>query len=413
MAGDELEKVKIARQKAESRHVYEVFTPSQPISGIEYFRGRQPQIASCYDAIRDRGRHVLIYGDRGVGKTSLAKVACEEADHGREFSHFQYRCDTGTTFHSMWASLLNDMGFDGMLRRKSVSKLEGGRAGAGIGPFQAGVSTEGGTQRDFEVLEPSQLTPASVVKLLPDLLTKRPGLIIIDELDRLSADVDRVLIADLMKHLSDESTRTTLVLVGVAGTATDLTAGHPSSQRSVSQVKLDRMADEEIREIIEQGGVTCGIAFQENAIERIVDLSNGYPHFAHLLGQKAAFHAVKDHGLLVDHHVLRRAFRDAVTEAEESLRHAYARATASAQTENYMQILHDISYIPETRFTKDDCRDYIRKNRGVVDEILLTNAISRFVADDDSAVLTRVGKGMYRFTDPRMPSYVRMVDQAE
>lgn len=54
--------------------INEIFTPSTPVTTAELFAGRSSQMLRALDAIAERGRHVLLYGERGVGKTSLAQI---------------------------------------------------------------------------------------------------------------------------------------------------------------------------------------------------------------------------------------------------------------------------------------------------------------------------------------------------
>lgn len=50
----------------------EVLTLSVPIRTPEKLFGREHQLETIQLALKSPGRHVFIYGDRGVGKTSLA-----------------------------------------------------------------------------------------------------------------------------------------------------------------------------------------------------------------------------------------------------------------------------------------------------------------------------------------------------
>lgn len=49
--------------------------PSQPIISIEHLHGRQNELSRIEKALSLTGRHVFIFGDRGVGKSSLAASA--------------------------------------------------------------------------------------------------------------------------------------------------------------------------------------------------------------------------------------------------------------------------------------------------------------------------------------------------
>jgi ABC-type uncharacterized transport system fused permease/ATPase subunit len=51
-----------------------VFTPAAPIDNKKLFSGRTSQLRDVIDAVNQRGQHAIIYGERGVGKTSLASV---------------------------------------------------------------------------------------------------------------------------------------------------------------------------------------------------------------------------------------------------------------------------------------------------------------------------------------------------
>src|SRR5260370_7026427 len=52
----------------------QLFTPSTPITVAELFAGRQDQAFRIVDGIGERGRHIILFGERGVGKTSLVQI---------------------------------------------------------------------------------------------------------------------------------------------------------------------------------------------------------------------------------------------------------------------------------------------------------------------------------------------------
>jgi transcriptional regulator with AAA-type ATPase domain len=53
----------------------QLFSPRTPISRVELFSGRARQIVKLITTIHQPGAHAIIFGERGVGKTSLASVA--------------------------------------------------------------------------------------------------------------------------------------------------------------------------------------------------------------------------------------------------------------------------------------------------------------------------------------------------
>jgi replication-associated recombination protein RarA len=60
-----------------TRRVAEAFRPSAPIDRRDLFAGRAEQIAELFSIVSQPGQHAIVYGERGVGKTSLALVAAE------------------------------------------------------------------------------------------------------------------------------------------------------------------------------------------------------------------------------------------------------------------------------------------------------------------------------------------------
>ncbi len=49
-----------------------VFQPRAPVTTRELFAGRWSQLTTVTDAVGQTGLHVIIYGERGVGKSSLS-----------------------------------------------------------------------------------------------------------------------------------------------------------------------------------------------------------------------------------------------------------------------------------------------------------------------------------------------------
>lgn len=51
-----------------------LFKPKTPIDDDKLFAGRLTQISDVLDAVYEDGGHAVIFGERGVGKTSLARI---------------------------------------------------------------------------------------------------------------------------------------------------------------------------------------------------------------------------------------------------------------------------------------------------------------------------------------------------
>jgi Cdc6-like AAA superfamily ATPase len=298
--------------------VARAFSPSAPIDR-RAFAGRVSQINDVISACTQRGQHVVIFGERGAGKTSLANALVHIL--GTRFSTLacgSINCDQTTTFASLWKAIFSEIP---LIRNASPM---GGR--------HSSDSSEG-TLAQFL---PENVTPDAVRAILQ----KRDRLlIIIDEIDRIKDKTTTTLLADTIKSLSDHSVDVTLVLVGVAESVDTLIAEHESVQRALIQVHMPRMSTAELVEIIDNGLRAVGMSIEPNAKQRISKLSQGLPHYTHLLGLHAAQAAVAAdrQSITLDdtHHALQKTLQH----AQQSIAHDYHRATVSSRETRYPQVL--------------------------------------------------------------------------
>lgn len=86
------------------REVNVALSPSSPISSIEYLYGREKELTQIERALMSRGRNIFIFGERGVGKTSLAKTAANQYQSSdREF--IDVSCAPDTTIKNLVSNI--------------------------------------------------------------------------------------------------------------------------------------------------------------------------------------------------------------------------------------------------------------------------------------------------------------------
>ena len=87
-----------------------VFTPGAPISEAELFSGRIDQISKIIETISSPGYHAILYGERGVGKTSLSNVLLSFLnDIGGDFLLPRVNCDKSDTFTTLWKKQFDNL----------------------------------------------------------------------------------------------------------------------------------------------------------------------------------------------------------------------------------------------------------------------------------------------------------------
>lgn len=291
--------------------VNSVFTPSAPIDSKEFFAGREKQINKTLVAVLEKGKHVVIYGERGVGKTSLANIIKDLPIN--PIIVVKILCDSSDTFNSLWRKVLSEI------------KVSSQRDKIG---FTAKTQATLFALSDFAPSDEA-LTPYKIVSLLRSLTAW--NVIVIDEFDRVETIRPKKLMADLIKALSDTVPQITVVVVGVAETVEDLIGGHRSIERCLEQIKLPRMTEDELREIILKGIEKIGMHVSENIIEKIIKLSKQFPHYTHLLSKHTFSHAIRAGRNQVIPADLEKAVSDAVDGAHESTRAAYHKATMDSR----------------------------------------------------------------------------------
>src|SRR5579863_9766381 len=100
----------------EERYTYlarlsDVFRPGAPIDSKALFSGRQKQAEDVMNAIFQAGQHVVIYGERGVGKTSLAKILVDllKSVNITPLSSGTVNCDGTDDFSTLWHKIFREL----------------------------------------------------------------------------------------------------------------------------------------------------------------------------------------------------------------------------------------------------------------------------------------------------------------
>lgn len=377
-----------------------IFTPHQPISEVDLLFGRTDEVRRLVATLNTPGQHVLVYGERGVGKSSLVNVVSSLAAFMMDRTLFEKRCDQSDTFESILRGPLAEVGADLTLIGATEQEekhgegdlkfVRGGMAKTITGTYAASHS----------------LSPSTVAEAIRDI----NGLLVIDEVDAIGNAEDRRKLAELIKLLSDAGSTFKIMLSGIAATGAELIAAHPSVQRCLRETKLERMSEAELTEIVTNGAEAAKLKFAPKVVAAIARLSAGYPHFTHLIALKCAEEAVVDGRTDVNETHLRQALKLAVKDAEGTLQRDYETATRSATTDMYKNIVIAAASFHSQEFSASELRDAIQALTGrAISQGSLNNFLVRLVSNDGASILHRTAKGVYRFSDPRMASYARMV----
>ncbi|KWX66560.1 AAA family ATPase [Mycobacterium sp. NAZ190054] len=379
------------------------FTPSAPVQERDLFAGRDEQLRTLVITEGQVGQHAVIYGVRGAGKTSLARVAQKIIDSDRQP---YYVCHSGDTFTTIWRGLLDDI-----YLTKSIPAL-----GFNAQPKSAPVTAA-------QVLFPqgTEINPQTLAQALRPLSQHMRLTVVVDEFDRpIDPDLG-VQMADALKILADLALPVTVILVGVADSIGGLLREHESIQRSLIQVEMPPMTSEELTAIIDRGMAAAGLTYEQAFAKEAVALSLGLPHYTHLICLHAATFAVSAHRRHVDMTDLESALRQALEDASQTVRERYHAATYSNRETLYKAVLLACARSPRDElnsFGGPDVREQLRQITGQNYDIpAFANHLTDFSGTGArGGILKRIGttrRFRYQFRDPLMPTYVLMRGKVE
>jgi Cdc6-like AAA superfamily ATPase len=296
-----------------------LFSPSAPVEQQQLFAGRQTQMDSLLQTINRVGQHAVIFGERGVGKTSLARTMFENL-RGTDIPALAI-CDSTDSFSSIWRKALGRITFSYEVK------------GTGFSPQKSEAVVTAADRLPVG----RDLTPDDIKNML-ELVGKTGDVVIVmDEFDRLDDTETKRLFAETMKMVSDWRISATLILVGVADDVEGLISGHASVERGMAQILMPRMSTQEMEEIVERVQAVK-MTISEDAKSRITRLSQGLPHYTHLLAQSAALAADDRDSAAIDIDDVELATRSSIEQMPASITRAYHRATTSPQKTLYPQI---------------------------------------------------------------------------
>ncbi len=364
----------------------EAFSPSAPIHNAELLAGRQDQLFQLQDMSRTVGAHAAIYGERGVGKTSLASVFAQDL-RARRVAAPTINCATMDGFERLWSEMFDEWRDEAQLGSDDAEALR--------------LASLGVTQQ-------------VVVRTLARLLDARPVVFVFDEFDSLANDggVSSEM-ANVMKALSDRRLDAHIVVVGIAEDIEMLMNGHQSVARGLREVNLPRLSRSEMEAILGRGFDTVEMTIPAGLVERVVDLSYGLPHYAHAYGRQLAVQAAKAEVDHVDESHWPEALAAVLRDAEQQIFGFYSDALTTSTDPLVPIVVHACAVADPDGlgyFTADLVWRAIEQGPGKpsVDDVTGTLEILCSSLGQPALEAKDLSNGtrQYRFTNPLMRPYV-------
>lgn len=371
-----------------------IYSPTAPIKEEPFFRGRIEQVKRIVEVMNEPGQHAILFGERGVGKTSMANITQKKITN---LYSVKITCSSGDDFKSLWVRALGEVQFT-----KTIS---------GVG-FKA---------KDQQVIGSLASEIANIEKLQPyDIVTcfrRYPTaklLFIFDEFDNIRNQHTRVEFSDLIKSLSDNSMVIKIMIVGIADNVINLIANHQSLERCLMQIKMPRMSEEELTEIISKGFSALEMLISDTFVRKIVSFSSGFPHYTHLLCKYSIQKVLDDSRDYVSEEDLKFAIRKALENASEQLRNSYRSALISSSSNSqWKPVVYACAACQCDEFDSFTTTDILAEFNRITGKNSIreniTHNLGKLCQDERGLILEKLGRGKdirYRFYNPMMKPYV-------
>ena len=346
----------------------EVFTPGAPVRDPSRYLGRERQLASASAALSEPGRHLLIPGEPGVGRTSFALAAVSQRP-------FRYHA----------------VGLDDTFQRVLVRLLDADLPAEG---------RPGSDPADRESISPWHLIDAP-------LPAEPASVIVMDDLDRASGVSLSECVLPLLRALSDSGASTKLVLT--LRRDRPFPAVLSGAGLRLHAIALDRMDEASLRAIIDRGGTLTGLRFAPPLRDRIVQDADGLPGVVHslCLGAARAARARGSRTANLGRDYL-PALEGLVSSLGPGLEAKYEEATsARSRVNRYEHLLWAAALSPDSCFDMSSLEAGLERIEG---RPVAPQAFAVHLGDLlKREILTRLREGQYRFKDPAMRAYVRLL----
>lgn len=393
--------------------IAENFTPSEEIRTPERLFGREKNMRIIDRALNSPGRQIFICGDRGVGKTSLA-VTAAHVYAGSDSSPIYVPCGKNTTF----AAAIHAVGKQTVDVNDRIERPAVGRTINFNIPAIGGFGLSGGTAGTISIPVPQTIDEA--LDVIRYVAGKRQGrvIIVIDEMERIESKHERDLFAEFIKNLSTIDRDVRFIFCGIASDINDLLNAHPSAGRILETIRLEKLHHDFLWQIITTVAEKVGVSIDREMLIRIGQISDGFPHFVHLIGDTLFWNIFDDpedvKAATQDH--FRAGIQGALERSDAVLRAQYQKATQKTKnTDDYEEALWALADTNSDMRQLQEVYDssYVkimlkRSGRRALPRETFNQRLLTLRNEGHGYILVGYGSGWFSFRENIMRGYVRL-----
>lgn len=400
--------------KKEDNKLKQAFNPYGSIDDPNKLYGREDSFIQLIEAITVDDRSSVVYGDRGVGKSSLALSLKNKINQSTDTTAYYKQISADSSLASIFEKPLKKIGIDVRTTSTSVSRSIDPSVAVKI---PAVIEGKLGSSKINEVESIGEYYFLTIDHLI-ELLKDHDGVLIVDEFDQLD-NVDHIsqerkktlseiklLLAQFIKNSSTVGSKFKLVIVGVAQNAKELVSYHKSNPRTLKRLRLNRLERPGLKKIISEGFKHLDIKVENKFVENIIQISNGFPYFCQLCCYMSAKYAISKNSKMIKFSSFNYIISQAIDEAETELYEIVEKIKTQFNSSQYPNTLVAASLTDHYDFTANEIKIIYDK---LIDPQSRVKTLSYQVKNlVTERILIKKSTGVYSFMDPRLKSFIRL-----
>jgi hypothetical protein len=398
----------------------DVFSPNRiPVKEHQAYAARVDAEAALKRAV-SRSQVPVIYGEFGVGKTTLAKRYFLTAEQMGRFVHIL--SPSGKNLDDLVRVALEklhysvEVGGDARTTRTD-------EAGVDVGVFTPLRARFTGRRERQETIRTELLVRSPTDQGFLEIMADREMVLVIDEMHKAS-DGFRLQLAELIKATINLGRGFPIIVVlGTALDASRLVAHDEGIDRLIAEVEVRPMTDEEAKTVVRDGMSKLAIEIADERVARVVSTAAGAPALLQEICLDVAESSLADERRVVESRDIDAAIKLFLFHRQRRLTAKYVAAIENTGSRRYRKlILRAMAESPHDFVTMDELTNRVSGYLGMtgdLDERVPSNALSGPLRElkepERGAILTDVERptgvgrlhNLTAFNDPKMKAFIR------
>lgn len=393
--------------------VDEIFTPASPAIACYVPRGEKIN-NRVVNALKTRGKQLVVYGHSGSGKTTLLLNKLNET----YANHLTSRCMKTTTVDFLLLDAFGQLSsFYESERMNSQSSTRELFFETTYSEIKAGIKATSNSELSTKSLRlvPPQLTAQNLAKLLGS----KQLCWVIEDFHKVD-ETEKQKLSQLMKIFMDcgaDYPNLKIITIGAVQTARQVVEYDDEMRNRVSEIEVNLMEEKEILEIINTGEKRLNIEFSDNIKKIISKYSRGLPAVCHQL----CLNACNAHGLFetgvskikITNDDIRKAIETYVEETSDSIRSKFEKALKTNRKSKYHHakiVLENLIDFPDTGAGRFDLLNKINRSLPSYTDISLKRTLDSLTKSPNGELIRySQNSGQYAFSDPLYHVYAMSI----